>query len=80
MTHVTTACDSSFYVPRVNDEDDVIARNLTEFLRANLKPGQNADVAINPSLRQILVFVDDELALTCSFDDLMLGPEATSKN
>ena len=62
----------------VEDDSQAFATNLTNFLRANLKPGQNADVAINPELRHVLVFVDGELALTCSFDDLLIAPGAPS--
>ena len=65
-------------VARVEDDSLAIATNLTNFLRTNLKPGQNADVAINNDLRHVLVFVDGELALTCSFDELLKGPGANS--
>ena len=57
----------------MKDDSQALASNLTNFLRANLKPGQDADVAINPELRHVLVFVDGELALTCGFDDLLVA-------
>ena len=50
------------------DPEELISRNLMEFLRANLKEGQEAEVAIHPELRRVLVFVDDELVLTCGFE------------
>lgn len=70
-----TARDSSrTYVERVAPNEDVISRNLTEFLRTNLKEGQEAEVAIHPELRRVLVFVDDELVLACRFEELLAGP------
>ena len=56
------------------DERDLISANLFKFLRANVKEGQEVEVAMNPELRRVLVFVDDELILTCGFDDLVAGP------
>jgi hypothetical protein len=58
----------------MSPDEDVISRNLVEFLRANLHEGQEAEVAIHPELRRVLVFVDDELVLTCGFDELLAGP------
>lgn len=74
VASATARWHSFISVWRVEDDTQAIATNLTNFLRTNLKPGQNADVAINPELRHVLVFVDGELTLTCSFDDLLLGP------
>lgn len=56
------------------DQEELISRNLTRFLQDNLKEGQEAELAINPELRHILVFVDGELVLTCGFDELLAGP------
>ena len=56
------------------DRSALISRNLTEFLRANLEPGQEAELAIHPQREEVLVFVDDELVLTCTFDELLAGP------
>ncbi|MGH2806277.1 MAG: hypothetical protein ACRDKT_03280 [Actinomycetota bacterium] len=56
------------------DQEALIAHNLTTFLADNLKEGQEAELAINPELRHILVFVDGELVLTCGFDELLAGP------
>ena len=56
------------------DEKDLISANLLAFLRANIKEGEEAEIAIHPELRRVLVFVDDELVLTCGFDDLLAGP------
>jgi hypothetical protein len=56
------------------DQEELISRNLTRFLADNLKEGQEAELAINPELRRILVFVDGELVLTCGFDELLAGP------
>ena len=58
----------------MSPDEDVISRNLVEFLRANLEEGQEAEVAIPPGMRRVLVFVDDELVLTCGFDELLAGP------
>jgi len=59
------------------DERDLISKNLVAFLRANIKEGQEAEIAIQPELRRVLVFVDDELLLTCGFDELIAGPGAS---
>ena len=56
------------------DQEELISRNLVALLRANLLEGQEAEVAIHPELRRVLVFVDDELVLTCGFDELLAGP------
>jgi hypothetical protein len=58
-------------------DDDPIAQNLVQFLRSNLVEGQEAQIAIHPELRRVMVFVDDELVLACSFDDLLAGPGAS---
>ncbi len=55
-------------------QEELISQNLRRFLQANLKEGQEAEVAIHPELRHLLVFVDDELVLTCGFDELLAGP------
>ena len=54
--------------------EELISRNLTRFLRANLKEGEEAEIAIHPELRHVLVFVNGELVLTCGFDELVAGP------
>lgn len=56
------------------DQEQLISRNLARFLEANLKEGEEAQVAIHPELRHVLVFVDGELVLTCGFDELIAGP------
>ena len=56
------------------DHEELISRNLARFLHDNLQPGQEAELAINPELRHVLVFVDGELALTCGFEELLAGP------
>lgn len=61
----------------MSPDEDLISKNLVDFLRANLKEGQEAEVAIHPELRRVLVFVDDELVLTCGFDELLAGPGAS---
>jgi hypothetical protein len=61
----------------MSTEEDAIAQNLQRFLKDNLKPGQEAQIAVHPELRRVMVFVDDELVLTCSFDDLVSGPGAS---
>lgn len=57
----------------VAGQEELISRNLVALLRANLEEGQKAEVAIHPELRRVLVFVDDELVLTCGFDELLAG-------
>ena len=52
----------------------LISRNITEFLERNLKPGQDAELAIHQERQEIIVFVDGEPILNCSFDDLLAGP------
>lgn len=52
----------------------LISRNLTEFLRLNLKPGQDAELAIHQEREEVIVFADGEPILNCSFDDLLAGP------
>lgn len=49
------------------------AENLLEFLRTAVGPGQEAEIAINHELNALLVFVDGEVALSCSLDDLKTG-------
>jgi hypothetical protein len=49
------------------------AENLMEFLRTAVGPGQEAEIAINHDLNALLVFVDGEVALTCSLDELKNG-------
>lgn len=56
---------------------EAISRNLLALLRATVRPGREAAVAINPGLRRILVFADGELVASCSFDDLVGGPGAS---
>ena len=56
------------------DETDDMTKHLVEFLQANVKPGQEATVAVNRSLNAVLVYIDGELALSCSMDDLRAGP------
>ncbi|HET7483225.1 MAG TPA: hypothetical protein VFK89_10230 [Actinomycetota bacterium] len=55
-------------------EEQLISTRLTEFLRANIKPGQEYEVAIHPILRRVLVFLDADLILSCSFEELIAGP------
>lgn len=54
-------------------EKDLIASNLLAFLRENVSEGQEAEVAINPELRAIVVHLDGELLLSCTFDELLKG-------
>jgi hypothetical protein len=52
----------------------LISQNLTAFLQQNLKPGQEAELAIHQERQEVIVFVDGEPILNCSFDDLLAGP------
>ena len=56
------------------DEEQIIATNLTAFLRANIKEGEEYEVAMHPILRRVLVFNGDDLVLSCSFEELLAGP------
>ena len=48
-----------------------ISRNLVEFLRETVGPGQSADVAINNELQAVIVFIDGTPVLQCSFEELI---------
>jgi hypothetical protein len=63
--------------PIDTDPRDVISHNLTEFLRRTVKPGQEAEVAINTERERVIVFIDGEPVLNCSFTELMTGPGAS---
>ncbi|MFN2525502.1 MAG: hypothetical protein ABR505_04470 [Actinomycetota bacterium] len=56
------------------EEADAMTKHLVEFLQANVKAGQEATVAVNRALNAVLVYIDGELALSCSMDDLRRGP------
>ena len=60
--------------PMEDDSAHIISHNLTEFLRLNLKPGQEAELAIHQEREEVIVFVDGEPILNCTFDDLLAGP------
>jgi hypothetical protein len=62
---------------RNTDPRDIISRNLTEFLRRTVKPGQEAEVAINTERERVIVFIDGDPVLNCSFTELMTGPGAS---
>lgn len=51
-----------------------MSRNLVLWLRDNVPEGEDADVAINPELRAVLVFVQGRPVLSCSFEDLLKDP------
>ncbi len=69
-------CSKAFpTVYRVDEEQSrAISRNLTAFLAANLEKGQQAQVAIHRESESVVVFVNGEPILTCSFNDLRAGP------
>ena len=48
-----------------------VSRNLVEFLRETLRPGQHADVAINNELQAVIVFIEGDPVLQCSFEELV---------
>ncbi len=56
------------------DRSDAISRNLLSFLERNLGREQEAQVAIHPEREEVLVFIEDKLVLTCTFDELLSGP------
>jgi hypothetical protein len=58
----------------MDDEAAIISHNLVQFLRGVVKEGQEAEVAMHPELRLVRVYVDDQIVLACSFDDLLNGP------
>lgn len=39
-----------------------------------MKPGDECDVAVHPERRQVVVFINGEPALECTFDELLGGP------
>lgn len=57
-----------------NPRRDRIAENILEFLRSVVKPGDEFDVAVHPELEQVIVFINGEPALNCTFDELIAGP------
>ncbi len=56
------------------EQEHLISHNITRFLQDNLKEGEEAEIAIHPELRHVLVFVNGALVLTCGFDELIAGP------
>ena len=51
-----------------------ISKNLVRFLRANVGPGQEVELALNKKLEQVIVFRDGEPILNCTFDDIAADP------
>ena len=51
-----------------------LSGNLTEFLRCNLRPGQEAEVLIHNEREEVIVLIDGKPILSCTFDDLIAGP------
>jgi hypothetical protein len=58
----------------MDDEVAIISHNLVQFLRGVVREGQEADVAINPELRLVRVYIEEDCVLACTFDDLLHGP------
>jgi hypothetical protein len=58
----------------MDDEAEIISYNLVQFLRGVIREGQEAEIAIHKELRQVRVYVDDDVVLACTFDDLLGGP------
>ena len=57
------------------DETQTISRNIVALLRSAVKTkDDHADVAVNAELRRVIIFVNDEPVLTCSYDELLNGP------
>ncbi|MGH2806279.1 MAG: hypothetical protein ACRDKT_03290 [Actinomycetota bacterium] len=56
------------------EQESRIGYNLARFLQDYIKEGEEAELAIHPELRQVVIHVDDALVLTCRFDDLIAGP------
>ena len=56
------------------DPYSLMSSNLVSWLRDNVPEGEDADVAINPELRAILVFIRGRPVLSCSFEDLLGYP------
>ena len=57
-----------------DDPYSQMSRNLVTWLRDNVPEGEDADIAINPELRAILVFIRGRPVLSCSFEDLLSYP------
>jgi hypothetical protein len=65
---------SDRYGEAPGDPYSLMSRNLVSWLRDNVPEGEDADVAINPELRAILVFIRGRPVLSCSFEDLLGYP------
>jgi hypothetical protein len=57
-----------------DDRYTLMSRNLVSWLRDNVPEGEDADVAINPELRAVLVFIRGRPVLSCSFEDVLSYP------
>lgn len=62
-----------------SDDGERIASHLVSLLSVAVRPGQEVQVAVNRELRAVIVWVDDEVLLSCSFDEL-LSKSPTSPN
>lgn len=75
MVYVTESDSESGESLWMDDQRALLfAANIAEFLRRNLKPGQEADLAIHNEREEVIVFVDGEPILNCTFDDVVAGP------
>jgi hypothetical protein len=57
-----------------DDRRNLIAEHVLQFLRAVMGPGDECDVAVHPEREQVVVFINGEPALDCTFDELIAGP------
>ncbi len=52
---------------------DAVGRSVLQFLREHMRPGDEAEVALHPELEAVVVFINGDAVLTCSFNDLVAG-------
>lgn len=58
------------------DDDEVITQNIYRLLREHVHEGDEAEVAINNDLEAVIIFINGEARVVCSFDDLLAYPGA----
>ena len=58
----------------MDDHDqEKFSLNLLEFLKRSVHEGQFANVAVNPALERVKVFVGNDVVLEAAFDDVTSG-------
>jgi hypothetical protein len=54
-------------------DQEKFSLNLLEFLKRSKHEGEHANVAVNPELERVKVFVGNDLVLDVGFDDVTSG-------